>query len=113
MLLLTRAKEALDYRRRFRRFCGFADEEPTPTRTAYVRFRRELVATVRKRSAEFVDAGQISFGSNVPARSRGMPTSRSTCRSAPSCSMTRSAGFDARSSPGVSSACQAPLSASA
>jgi IS5 family transposase len=38
-----RLAEALDDRRSFRRFCGFADEELTPERTAFVRFRRELV----------------------------------------------------------------------
>jgi len=36
--------EALDDRASFRRFCGFASAEPTPERTAFVRFRRELVA---------------------------------------------------------------------
>ena len=36
--------EALDDRASFRRFCGFAAEEPTPERTAFVRFRRELLA---------------------------------------------------------------------
>lgn len=36
--------EALDDRASFRRFCGFARHEPTPERTAFVRFRRELVA---------------------------------------------------------------------
>ena len=36
--------EALDDRASFRRFCGFASDEPTPERTAFVRFRRELVA---------------------------------------------------------------------
>ena len=35
--------EALDDRASFRRFCGFARSEPTPERTAFVRFRRELV----------------------------------------------------------------------
>lgn len=35
--------EALDDRASFRRFCGFAVHEPTPERTAFVRFRRELV----------------------------------------------------------------------
>lgn len=35
--------EALDDRASFRRFCGFARAEPTPERTAFVRFRRELV----------------------------------------------------------------------
>src|SRR5215207_3029704 len=36
--------EALDDRTSFRRFCGFAADEPTPERTAFVRFRRELIA---------------------------------------------------------------------
>ena len=35
--------DALDDRASFRRFCGFAMSEPTPERTAFVRFRRELV----------------------------------------------------------------------
>jgi IS5 family transposase len=35
--------EALDDRTSFRRFCGFAAHEPTPERTAFVRFRRALV----------------------------------------------------------------------
>jgi IS5 family transposase len=39
-----RLAEALDDRASFRRFCGFAAHEPTPERTAFVRFRRELVA---------------------------------------------------------------------
>src|ERR671920_415493 len=34
---------ALDDRASFRRFCGFAAHEPTPERTAFVRFRAELV----------------------------------------------------------------------
>ncbi|HEX6010552.1 MAG TPA: IS5 family transposase [Geminicoccaceae bacterium] len=37
-----RLAEALDDRASFRRFCGFAAHEPTPERTAFVRFRREL-----------------------------------------------------------------------
>ena len=36
--------EALDDRASFRRFCGFSSSEATPERTAFVRFRRELVA---------------------------------------------------------------------
>ena len=36
--------EALDDRASFRRFCGFAMSEVTPERTAFVRFRKELVA---------------------------------------------------------------------
>jgi IS5 family transposase len=35
--------EALDDRSSFRRFCGFSSSEPTPERTALVRFRRALV----------------------------------------------------------------------
>jgi transposase, IS5 family len=35
--------EALDDRASFRRFCGFSGSEPTPERTAFVRFRRELI----------------------------------------------------------------------
>ncbi|WP_228259565.1 IS5 family transposase [Siculibacillus lacustris] len=34
--------EALDDRTSFRRFCGFSGAEPTPERTAFVRFRRAL-----------------------------------------------------------------------
>ncbi len=36
--------EALADRASFRRFCGFSHDEATPERTAFVRFRRELVA---------------------------------------------------------------------
>lgn len=36
--------EALDDRASFRRFCGFASTEAVPERTAFVRFRRQLVA---------------------------------------------------------------------
>ena len=35
--------EALEDRASFRRFCGFARTEATPERTAFVRFRRELL----------------------------------------------------------------------
>ncbi|MEJ0050897.1 MAG: IS5 family transposase [Methylovirgula sp.] len=35
--------EALDDRGSFRRFCGFSVSEPTPERTAFVRFRKALV----------------------------------------------------------------------
>lgn len=34
--------EALDDRASFRRFCGFSASEPTPERTAFVRFRKSL-----------------------------------------------------------------------
>lgn len=35
--------KALDDRASFRRFCGFSASEPTPERTAFVRFRKTLV----------------------------------------------------------------------
>ncbi len=46
--------ETLDDRASFRRFCGFAMNEPTPERTAFVRFRKELVA--RNLDARLFDA---------------------------------------------------------
>ena len=39
----VRLAEALDDRASFRRFCGFATGEPTPERTAFVRFRAALL----------------------------------------------------------------------
>jgi IS5 family transposase len=39
----VKLSEALEDRASFRRFCGFAAHEPTLERTAFVRFRRELV----------------------------------------------------------------------
>ena len=39
----VRLAEALDDRASFRRFCGFSAGEATPERTAFVRFRAELV----------------------------------------------------------------------
>ena len=39
----VRLAEALDDRASFRRFCGFSAHEPTPERTAFVRFRAALV----------------------------------------------------------------------
>ena len=40
----VKLSEALDDRGSFRRFCGFSVSEPTPERTAFVRFRKALVA---------------------------------------------------------------------
>ena len=40
----VRLAEALDDRGSFRRFCGFSSLEPTPERTAFVRFRKALMA---------------------------------------------------------------------
>ena len=42
--------EALFDRASFRRFCGFARDEATPERTAFVRFRRLLTARGLNRS---------------------------------------------------------------
>lgn len=42
--------EALDDRASFRRFCGFSANEATPERTAFVRYRRALVAHKLDRS---------------------------------------------------------------
>ena len=39
----VRLAEALDDRASFRRFCSFATHEPTPERTAFVRFRAALL----------------------------------------------------------------------
>jgi IS5 family transposase len=36
--------EALDDRGSFRRYCGFSTNEATPERTAFVRFRKALIA---------------------------------------------------------------------
>ena len=46
----VRLAEALSDRASFRRFCGFAREEETPERTAFVRFRRALIARGLDRS---------------------------------------------------------------
>lgn len=42
--------EALDDRASFRRFCGFSGTEPTPERTAFVRFRKAIVALGQDRA---------------------------------------------------------------
>src|SRR5688572_25793137 len=72
--------DALDDRTSFRRFCGFAAHEPTPERTAFVRFRRELVrrglgralfeAVTRQLEAKGV---MVRTGTLVDATVRGMP----------------------------------------
>lgn len=51
--------EALDDRASFRRFCGFSANEATPERTAFVRFRRHLVANSLDRSLFDVVTGQL------------------------------------------------------
>ena len=51
--------EALDDRASFRRFCGFSRNEATPERTAFVRYRRMLVAHGRDRSLFDVVTAQL------------------------------------------------------
>ncbi len=51
--------EALDDRASFRRFCGFSASEPTPERTAFVRFRKVLIAHGLDRSLFEEIAGQL------------------------------------------------------
>src|ERR671912_2819405 len=54
--------EALDDRASFRRFCGFAADQPTPERTAFVRFRRALLARDLDRVLIAAGAGQLGVG---------------------------------------------------
>ncbi|MER9204040.1 transposase [Mesorhizobium sp. M0933] len=56
--------EALDERGSFRRFCGFSAQEPTPERTAFVRFRKPLWPTVWTRPCS-----TKSLASSRPKRS--------------------------------------------
>lgn len=51
--------EALDDRASFRRFCGFSTSEPTPERTAFVRFRKALVTHGLDRSLFEAITGQL------------------------------------------------------
>lgn len=51
--------EPLDDRGSFRRFCGFSALEPTPERTAFVRFRKALIAHGLDRSLFHEITGQL------------------------------------------------------
>ena len=51
--------EALDDRASFRRFCGFSGTEPVPERTAFVRFRKALVAAGLDRTLFEVVTAQL------------------------------------------------------
>jgi IS5 family transposase len=55
----VRLAEALDDRASFRRFCGFSMHEPTPERTAFVRFRAELVRLKLDRALFATVTGQL------------------------------------------------------
>lgn len=52
--------EALDDRASFRRFCGFSGTEATPERTAFVRFRKELIAHQLDRLLFTTVTGQLT-----------------------------------------------------
>lgn len=69
-----RPASSLDDRSFFRRFCGFSANEATPERTAFVRFRRLLVAHKLDRAlCEAVTmqpkskAGTVKTGTQVDA----------------------------------------------
>jgi len=80
--------EALEDRASFRRFCGFSSSEPTPERTAFVRFRRVLIAhsldrklfetvtaelkakSIRVKTGTLVDATIIASASETDADGR-------------------------------------------
>lgn len=51
--------EALDDRASFRRFCGFSANEATPERTAFVRFRKALIAQNLDRSLFIAVTAQL------------------------------------------------------
>jgi IS5 family transposase len=80
--------EALEDRASFRRFCGFSSSEPTPERTAFVRFRRALIGhgldrtlfetvtaelkakSIRVKTGTLVDATIIASASETDADGR-------------------------------------------
>ncbi|MBV9811613.1 IS5 family transposase [Sphingomonas sp.] len=80
--------ETLDDRASFRRFCGFSSNEPTPERTAFVRFRRALIEhgldrtlfetvtaelkakSIRVKTGTLVDATIIASASEADADGR-------------------------------------------
>jgi len=70
--------EALDDRASFRRFCGFSGTEATPERTAFVRFRKALIAQGLDRLLFERVTAQLK-----PRRSRSRPARWSMRRSLP------------------------------
>jgi IS5 family transposase len=66
--------EALTDRASFRRFCGFSRDEATPERTAFVRFRRMLIAGGLDRSLfETITLQLEAKGAAVRKGMRGIP----------------------------------------
>jgi transposase, IS5 family len=55
----VKLEEGLADRASFRRFCGFSATEPTPERTAFVRFRAELVKRGLDRLLSEIITGQL------------------------------------------------------
>jgi IS5 family transposase len=88
--------EALDDRASFRRFCGFSADEATPERSAFVRFRRALIAhgldrrlfeavtsqlkarAVTVKTGTLVDATIIASASKDDGEASPVPPPRST-----------------------------------
>ena len=68
--------EALDDRASFRRFCGFSGTEPVPERTAFVRFRKALVAAGLDRTLFEVVTAQLKAKAVRAKRSPTPPSSR-------------------------------------
>lgn len=62
--------EALSDRASFRRFCGFSRDEATPERTAFVRFRRALVAHGLDRSLFAAIARDLDKRAPLSAKAR-------------------------------------------
>ena len=94
--------EALEDRASFRRFCGFSSTEATPERTAFVRFRRALIAHGLDRALfETVTAelkpsrsgsrrARLSTPRSSPRRARRIRTGvGSSTRAAPRCMASR------------------------
>ena len=68
----VRLAEALADRASFRRFCGFSRDEATPERTAFVRFRRVLIAHGLDRSLFENTTLQLEAKGAAVRHARGM-----------------------------------------
>jgi len=88
----VKLSEALEDRASFRRFCGFSTTETTPERTAFVRFRKQLLAcgldkelfnevtrqlkakAVKVKTGTLVDATVIASASRQDSEAAGLDT---------------------------------------
>ena len=59
--------EVLDDRVSFRRYCGFSTSEATPERTAFVRFRKALIAQALDKALFEVMAVQLKANTKGPS----------------------------------------------